>query len=110
MSEAESRGGMNGLTIALDSASDICFRANKRSVAAPSPDYRHTTSFCQKRICEKLLTVPLNKVKKEFCVVTKDNKCCIIIVVVGSCFGMSYKREQYVLQLRFSCPLCNGGR
>lgn len=32
--------------------------AIKRSVAAPSLGYRHTASFCQKRICEKLLTVP----------------------------------------------------
>ena len=49
---------MNGLATALDSPSDICFQAIKRSVAAPSPEYRHTTSFCQKRICEKYLTVP----------------------------------------------------
>ena len=58
MPPTESRVEMNGFA-ALDSAADRCFQAIKRSVAAPSPDYRHTASFCQKRICEKLFTVPI---------------------------------------------------
>ena len=49
---------MNGLATALDTAADRCFQTIKRSVAAPSPEYWRTTSFYQKRICEKYLTVP----------------------------------------------------
>ena len=49
---------MNGLTTARDTAADRCFQTIKRSVAAPSPEYWRTTSFYQKRICEKYLTVP----------------------------------------------------
>ena len=49
---------MNGLATALDTAADKCSQTIKRSVAAPSPEYRRTTSFCQNRICEKYLTVP----------------------------------------------------
>ena len=48
---------MNGFA-ALDTAAVRCSTVNKRSVTAPSPECRHTASFCQKRICEKLLTVP----------------------------------------------------
>ena len=49
---------MNGLATALDTAAGRCFQTIKRSVAAPSPEYWRTTSFYQKRICEKYLTVP----------------------------------------------------
>ena len=63
MPSTESRVKMNGLATALDTAADKCSQTIKRSVAAPSPEYRRTTSFCQNRICEKYLTVPY--VKKE---------------------------------------------
>ena len=58
MPPTESRVKINGFA-ALDIAADRCSQTIKRSVAAPSPDYRRTTSFYQKRICEKYLTVPL---------------------------------------------------
>ena len=48
---------MNGFA-ALDTAAGRCSRTNKRSVAAPSPEFRCATSFYQRQICEKLLTVP----------------------------------------------------
>ena len=57
MPPTESRVKINGFA-ALDIAADRCSQTIKRSVAAPSPDYRRTTSFYQKRICEKYLTVP----------------------------------------------------
>ena len=46
-------------TTALDTAADKCSQTIKRSVAAPSPEYRRKTSFLQRRFCEKYLTVPL---------------------------------------------------
>ena len=58
MPSTESRVKMNGFA-ALDTAAVRCSTVNKRSVTAPSPAYWHTASFCQKRICEKLLTVPI---------------------------------------------------
>ena len=57
MPPTESRVKINGFA-ALDIAADRCSQTIKRSVAAPSPDYRRTTSFSQRRICEKYLTVP----------------------------------------------------
>ena len=48
---------MNGFA-ALDTAVGICSPAIMRSVAAPSPEFRCATSFYQRQICEKLLTVP----------------------------------------------------
>lgn len=41
---------INGLTTALDSATGICFPANKRSVAAPLPVYRHGISFFRENL------------------------------------------------------------
>ena len=38
----------------------ICSPAIMRSVAAPSPEFRCATSFYQRQICEKLLTVPFD--------------------------------------------------
>ena len=58
MPPTESRVKINGFA-ALDIAADRCSQTIKRSVAAPSPDYRRTTSFSQRRICEKYLTVPI---------------------------------------------------
>ena len=41
---------INGLTTTLDSATGICFPANKRSVAAPLPVYRHGISFFRENL------------------------------------------------------------
>ena len=46
---------------ALDTAVGICSPAIMRSVAAPSPEFRCATSFYQRQICEKYLTVPNHK-------------------------------------------------
>ena len=48
---------MNGFA-ALDTAVGICSPAIKRCVAAPSPEFWCATSFYQRQICEKYLTVP----------------------------------------------------
>lgn len=58
---------MNGLATALDTAAVRCSTVKKRSVTAPSPAYRHTASFYQKQICEKLLTVPGGYGDFDFC-------------------------------------------
>ena len=72
---------MNGFA-ALDTAAVRCSTVNKRSVTAPSPAYRHTASFCQKRICEKLLTVPNHKAFNErISVLADDNHTKIHIVL-----------------------------
>ena len=63
MPPTESRVKINGFA-ALDTAVGICSPAIKRSVAAPSPEFRCATSFYQRQICEKYLTVPGNSFRQ----------------------------------------------
>ena len=60
MPPTESRVKINGFA-ALDTAVGICSPAIKRCVAAPSPEFRCATSFYQRQICEKYLTVPFRQ-------------------------------------------------